>query len=607
MCDSKTVQPLRHLGIGIDTARYGHHVSFLREDRKPAAPPLVVTESRDGYEQLQQQLESLHQKHSHAHFHVRIDAAGQYAVNLESFLRSLTLPMSVSVGEPKRNRDYHRAVSPKRKADATESLAMARFGVVERPDQTPPTPPEFAVLRRVASRLQAEVRQTTRLTNQLHNLMAGAFPELASLTSELNAKWVLKLLSKYPTAPRIAAARLSSLIKIPHLRKETAEKIHPAAQHSVGTFNGDVAEELIRQQVWQLEQSQAAQEKLKNLLLEAYDALPTSGHVHLESIPGIGKLTAAALVATIVSIDRFETADKLVGYFGVFPEEATSGVNKYGQPLAPGKMRMCKKGNDLVRGLLWNCAKAAIRYNPAVWPLYRRLVQRGMRGDVALGHAMRKLLHLAFAVWSSGKPFDPNHYPWEQDQAGDDPTPSSAQVTEPLPNENQAAGRTEQSSEGKAVTAATANVKPTSPPVNTPSSEADAATLTPLVDFAYLRGQVSMQQVLIHLGLMGRMRRSAGRGDQFRGPCPIHDQHAQRSRCFSVNLGKNAFQCFHAGCAAKGNILDLWATVHDLPLREAAIHLARTFHVPLHPEQTEKGNPLENPSNQPQHQGEQKP
>ena len=29
------------------------------------------------------------------------------------------------------------------------------------------------------------------------------------------------------------------------------------------------------------------------------------------------------------------------------------------------------------------------------------------RKAVAIGHAMRKLLHLAFALWKSGKPFDP--------------------------------------------------------------------------------------------------------------------------------------------------------------------------------------------------------
>ena len=31
---------------------------------------------------------------------------------------------------------------------------------------------------------------------------------------------------------------------------------------------------------------------------------------------------------------------------------------------------------------------------------------------IAVGHVMRKLLHLVFAIWKTGKPFDPQHYPW---------------------------------------------------------------------------------------------------------------------------------------------------------------------------------------------------
>jgi len=34
---------VRHLGVGIDTARYGHHISFLRDDKQPAAAPLPIT------------------------------------------------------------------------------------------------------------------------------------------------------------------------------------------------------------------------------------------------------------------------------------------------------------------------------------------------------------------------------------------------------------------------------------------------------------------------------------------------------------------------------------------------------------------------------------
>src|SRR5438552_11449397 len=92
---------LDRIGVGIDTARYGHRVSFLRPDRQAAAKPLTVMENQAGYQALQESLQRLQQQHPQAHFHIRIDAAGQYAANLEHFLRRLALPMTLSIGEPK--------------------------------------------------------------------------------------------------------------------------------------------------------------------------------------------------------------------------------------------------------------------------------------------------------------------------------------------------------------------------------------------------------------------------------------------------------------------------------------------------------------------------
>src|SRR3954464_10379862 len=180
-----TATVLDRIGVGIDTARYGHRVSFLRPDRKPAAKPLTVMENRAGYQALQERLKQLQEQHPQAHFHVRIDAAGQYAVNLEQFLRSLDLPMTLSIGEPRRNKDYQKAHFPKRTTDDTESQAMARFAVVEGPAATPSPSAELVLLREVCSQLQAQVKQTTREVNRLHNLLARAFPELATLTDDI--------------------------------------------------------------------------------------------------------------------------------------------------------------------------------------------------------------------------------------------------------------------------------------------------------------------------------------------------------------------------------------------------------------------------------------
>src|SRR5262249_37402285 len=153
------------IGVGIDTARYGHRVSFLRPDRRPAAAPLTVIENHAGYASLRERLNQLHQQHPQAHFYIHIDAAGQYAANLEHFLRKLDLPMTLSIGEPVRNKNYRKAHFPKRTTDDTESQAMARFAVVEQPEATPASSTLMPLLREIASRLQDQVKQMTRTIN----------------------------------------------------------------------------------------------------------------------------------------------------------------------------------------------------------------------------------------------------------------------------------------------------------------------------------------------------------------------------------------------------------------------------------------------------------
>jgi DNA primase len=115
-------------------------------------------------------------------------------------------------------------------------------------------------------------------------------------------------------------------------------------------------------------------------------------------------------------------------------------------------------------------------------------------------------------------------------------------------------------------------VEPASPPVKPVASS--PAPVRPQVDFAFVRQQVTLKQVLEHLGLLGQLR---GRGEQRHGPCPVHSHPGDQQRTFSVHLGKHAFRCFQAECGVQGNVLDLWAAIHRLPLYDAALHLAETF------------------------------
>ena len=220
------------IGVGIDTARYGHYAAFLRDDLQPAADELTFVESAASYAQLRQRLERIAQRHGAVHFVIRLDAAGQYADNLLHFLHGLRTPpagaggsptplaiatFAISCGDPQRNKNYSAALFGAKKSDAIEARAAARFAISERPAHTPPLTPAQRTLRQVAGRLQAVVRQRTRTINQFHQLLAQAFPELALLVKDISLGWVLELVQRYPTAQLLAAAAPADLAAIPYL------------------------------------------------------------------------------------------------------------------------------------------------------------------------------------------------------------------------------------------------------------------------------------------------------------------------------------------------------------------------------------------------------
>ena len=576
--------PPRRFGVGIDTSRYGHYAAFLGDDLQPAADELQFAESAAGYALFRQRLEGIVQRHGPVHFVVRLDAAGQYADNLLHFLHGLGTPaghapaavaLTLSCGDPQRNKNYRAALFGPQKSDPVEARAAARFALTERPTPSTALSLEQRLLRQVAGRLQAVVRQRTRLINQFHHLLALTFPELALLTKDVAVGWVLELVHRYPTAARLAAATVQDLANIPYLPAAQVEPLLAQARSSIASLDGAAVVELVREQVRQLRDASARQKRLENLLISAYQALPTTNH--LATIPGIGDVTAAVLTAFIEDIRRFASPAKLVAYFGVLPIEVSSGVDRDGQARGPRRYVMSRRGNDLVRRYLWMAALSAIRFNPAVRALYARVVAKHpQRKAVAVGHAMRKLLHLVWALWTTGRPFDPQKYPWHEPAHIEPSDHALSQTERPPDQEGQAAGPKPDTMPARPE--ATAACPDT-------VAEAEPVGESAYVDFAHLKQQLPLARVLDHLDLLPRLR---GRGPQRRGPCPLHRGDA-RGRTFSVNLDEHVFHCFDAQCGKRGDVIDLWAALHGCSLCAAALDLVRTFGLePALPSGTEK-------------------
>lgn len=121
----------------------------------------------------------------------------------------------------------------------------------------------------------------------------------------------------------------------------------------------------------------------------------------LASIPGIGELTALALLLEIGEISRFPTKESLVNYFGLCPATYRSGSS-----LKRG--RITKFGSSLIRYLFYEASLKITEKNAPVFAaLYARLVGAGKKKNVARIAVARRMLELCWIILKKREPFAP--------------------------------------------------------------------------------------------------------------------------------------------------------------------------------------------------------
>lgn len=143
----------------------------------------------------------------------------------------------------------------------------------------------------------------------------------------------------------------------------------------------------------------AAEQQLKAHLTDSPELL--SIWLRLQTIPGIGWLTAASLIASIGEISRFARVGALVSLAGLAIKEQDSGTSVHGRP------QIDRHGHAHLRQVLYWCAITAMRTDPQIGAWAQRLRQRGKPNKIVIVAVMRKLLHIAYGVWKSGTDYDP--------------------------------------------------------------------------------------------------------------------------------------------------------------------------------------------------------
>ena len=110
----------------------------------------------------------------------------------------------------------------------------------------------------------------------------------------------------------------------------------------------------------------------------------------LESVPGIGKLSAFLLLAEMGPIDRFPSSEHLCSYAGLVPSIYQSGKKLYHGSIT-------KQGNKFIRWIMVEAAQRSIRKDEFLRNFYIRLKTKKGH-SVAIVAVARKLLVSIFYV-----------------------------------------------------------------------------------------------------------------------------------------------------------------------------------------------------------------
>ena len=141
-------------------------------------------------------------------------------------------------------------------------------------------------------------------------------------------------------------------------------------------------------------------EKLIRKYIDQHPSLKQQSEL-LNSIPGIADTTAALLLAEVPNIKEYRNARQVAAFAGLVPRERQSGSS------VKGRVRLSKIGNARLRKALYFPAITALRCSPFFQDWSEGLRQRGKSKMSVIGAVMRKLIHIAYGVLKSGRPFDP--------------------------------------------------------------------------------------------------------------------------------------------------------------------------------------------------------
>ena len=388
--------------VGIDIGKNHHEASIVSPEGKQIGRSLRFATTHKGADSL---MSFIFKNIGNSPCVFGMEATGHYWYPIYSFLKAkgYTIYVINLIQSDSLRKMYIRQT----KNDSIDSFLIAevirfgQFGTTSMADEN------ILAMRQLCRYRDSVISSRTEIKLRIGTIMEQIFPEYEKQFSSLWVSTSMGILEKYLTPENIENAPIDELFEIikdkSHNRLTRAKAIS-IKEAAADTFGIKIAQDAFSFQLKQLiDRMNFLDKQIEALdieIMKYYEQFDC----YLHTIPVIGIIAAATILAEIGDINRFKSSSALVAFAGIDPTVRQSGE------FSSTHNHMSKRGSPYLRHAIFLAATTCSFHNSPLNAYYKKKRDQGKHHLTATGAVARKLTSVIYAVLRDSKPYEPKSF-----------------------------------------------------------------------------------------------------------------------------------------------------------------------------------------------------
>ena len=388
--------------VGIDIGKNHHEASIVSPEGKQIGRSLRFATTHKGADSL---MRFIFKNIGNSPCVFGMEATGHYWYPIYSFLKAKGY--TICVINPIQSDSLRKMYIRQTKNDSIDSFLIAevirfgQFGTTSMADEN------ILAMRQLCRYRDSVISSRTEIKLRIGTIMEQIFPEYEKQFSSLWVSTSMGILEKYLTPENIENTPIDELFEIikdkSHNRLTRAKAIS-IKEAAADTFGIKIAQDAFSFQLKQLiDRMNFLDKQIEALdieIMKYYEQFDC----YLHTIPGIGIIGAATILAEIGDISRFKNSSALVAFAGIDPTVRQSGE------FNSTHNHMSKRGSPYLRHAIFLAATTCSFHNSPLNAYYKKKRDQGKHHLTATGAVARKLTTIIYAVLRDSKPYEPKKF-----------------------------------------------------------------------------------------------------------------------------------------------------------------------------------------------------